>query len=117
MNLRPEEISKIIKRQIKNYEVKTEQKEIGTVFLVGDGIAKANGLDNCMSNELLEFDTSDYCIALNLKVGFYIATPVFLWVSMCYLMRKDYVKNILWTALCMAFILVVFRFIFSVMLP
>ena len=67
MNLRPEEISKIIKRQIKNYEVKTEQKEIGTVFLVGDGIAKANGLDNCMSNELLEFDTGDYGIALNLE--------------------------------------------------
>ena len=58
-----------------------------------------------------------YCVALNLKVGFYIATPVFLWVSMCYLMRKDYVKNLLWTALSTAFILVVFRFIFSVMLP
>ena len=58
-----------------------------------------------------------YCVALNLKVGFYIATPVFLWISMCYLMRKDYVKNLLWTALCMAFIIVVFRFIFSVMLP
>ena len=58
-----------------------------------------------------------YCIALNFGLGFYIATPVFLWVSMCYLMRKDYVKNILWTALCMAFIVIVFRFIFSVMLP
>ena len=58
-----------------------------------------------------------YCIALNFGLGFYIATPVFLWVSMCYLMRKDYVKNVLWTALCMGFIVVVFRFIFSVMLP
>ena len=67
MNLRPEEISKIIKKQIKEYETKTEQKEIGTVFLVGDGIAKANGLDNCMSNELLEFDTGDFGIALNLE--------------------------------------------------
>jgi len=58
-----------------------------------------------------------YCVALNFGLGFYIATPVFLWVSMCYLMRKDYVKNLLWTALCMAFIVVVFRFIFSVVLP
>lgn len=58
-----------------------------------------------------------YCFALNFGLGFYIATPVFLWVSMCYLMRKDYVKNLLWTALCMAFIIIVFRFIFSVVLP
>lgn len=58
-----------------------------------------------------------YCVALNFGLGFYIATPVFLWVSMCYLMRKDYVKNLLWTALCMAFIVIVFRFIFSVVLP
>ncbi|MBO4353633.1 MAG: F0F1 ATP synthase subunit alpha [Clostridia bacterium] len=56
MDLRPEEISSIIKSQIKNYENKTEQSEVGTVILVGDGIAKAHGLDNCMANELLEFD-------------------------------------------------------------
>ena len=53
MDLRPEEISSIIKSQIKNYENKTEQSEVGTVILVGDGIAKAHGLDNCMANELL----------------------------------------------------------------
>ncbi len=58
-----------------------------------------------------------YCVALNFGLGFYIATPLFLWISMCYLMRKDYAKNLLWTALCMAFIVVVFRFIFSVVLP
>lgn len=58
-----------------------------------------------------------YCIGLNFGLGFYIMTPLFLWISMCYLMRKDYVKNLLWTALCMAFIIVVFRFIFSVVLP
>ena len=58
-----------------------------------------------------------YCVALNFGLGVYIATPLFLWISMCYLMRKDYVKNLLWTALCMAFILIVFRFIFSVVLP
>ncbi|MCD8123784.1 MAG: tripartite tricarboxylate transporter TctB family protein [Lachnospiraceae bacterium] len=58
-----------------------------------------------------------YCVALYMGLGFYIATPIFLWGGMSYLMAKDYVKNILWTALCMAFILVVFRLIFSVVLP
>ena len=67
MNLRPEEISSIIKNQIKNYESKIEQAEVGTVILVGDGIAKAHGLDNCMANELLEFEGGDFGMALNLE--------------------------------------------------
>ena len=67
MNLRPEEISSIIKNQRKNYETKIEQAEVGTVILVGDGIAKAHGLDNCMANELLEFDGGDFGMALNLE--------------------------------------------------
>lgn len=67
MSLRPEEISSIIKNQIKNYENKVEQKETGTVILVGDGIAKAHGLENCMANELLEFEDGQYGMALNLE--------------------------------------------------
>lgn len=67
MNLRPEEISSIIKNQIKNYETKIEQAEVGTVILVGDGIAKAHGLENCMANELLAFDGGDFGMALNLE--------------------------------------------------
>ena len=67
MALRPEEISNIIKNQIKNYENKVEQKETGTVILVGDGIAKAHGLENCMANELLEFEDGQYGMALNLE--------------------------------------------------
>lgn len=58
-----------------------------------------------------------YCVALFLEVGFMIATPIFLWVGMCYLSRKNYVKNIIWTALCMLFIYLVFRVLFSVVLP
>lgn|GEM_PF-388086 len=58
-----------------------------------------------------------YCVSLLLNASFYIVTPLFLWGSMCYLMRKDYVKNILWTALCMAFIFLVFRMLFGVILP
>lgn len=58
-----------------------------------------------------------YCAALVLNVSFYIATPIFLYFSMCYLTRKDYVKNILWTAIVMAFIIVVFRLLFSVVFP
>ena len=55
MELRPEEISKIIRSQIENYENKMETSETGVVILVGDGIAKASGLDNCMAGELVEF--------------------------------------------------------------
>lgn len=58
-----------------------------------------------------------YCVALLFNIGFYIVTPVFLWLSMCYLMRKHFVKNILWTALSLLFIFVVFSFAFKVVLP
>lgn len=58
-----------------------------------------------------------YCVLLLVGVSFYIATPLFLYGCMCYLMRKDYVKNILWTAIVMAFIVLVFRMLFSVIFP
>ncbi len=67
MELRPEEITKIIRSQIKNYEAALEQSETGTVLLVGDGIARANGLDNCMANELVEFSNGEFGMALNLE--------------------------------------------------
>ena len=67
MELRPEEISKIIKAQIKNYENKIEQSETGTVILVGDGIARAAGLQNCMVNELVQFSNGAYGMAQNLE--------------------------------------------------
>lgn len=58
-----------------------------------------------------------YCIGLFVNTGFFIATPIFLWVGMCYLMRKNYLKNMIWTGLSMAFILLVFTYIFKVVLP
>ena len=67
MQLKSEEISKIIKDKIKNYSNKTEQKETGYVIEVGDGIAKVSGLDNCMSNELVEFESGETAMALNLE--------------------------------------------------
>ena len=67
MQLRPEDISKIIKSQIKNYETKIESAETGTVILVGDGIARAYGLEKCMANELVEFANGEYGMALNLE--------------------------------------------------
>ncbi|MEG2036719.1 MAG: F0F1 ATP synthase subunit alpha [Ruthenibacterium sp.] len=67
MQLKPEDISKIIKAQIKHYENKVETAETGTVILVGDGIARAHGLDNCMANELVEFSNGEYGMALNLE--------------------------------------------------
>ena len=67
MELRPEEISSIIKQQIKNYENKTDEAEVGTVIMVGDGIAKAFGLDNCMANELVTFEGGEIGMAMNLE--------------------------------------------------
>ena len=67
MQLRPEEISKIIKDQIKHYDNKIVQSDVGTVLLVGDGIARVSGLENCMANELVRFSTGAYGMALNLE--------------------------------------------------
>ena len=67
MNLRIDDISKIIKDQIKNYAYQTQQDEIGYVIQVGDGIAKVHGLDKCKSNELLRFENGSFGMALNLE--------------------------------------------------
>ena len=67
MELRPEEITKIIRSQIKNYENKMEVSETGVVILVGDGIAKASGLDKCMAGELVEFPDGSFGMAQNLE--------------------------------------------------
>ncbi|MBO6020023.1 MAG: F0F1 ATP synthase subunit alpha [Clostridia bacterium] len=67
MKLRPEEISSIIKEQIKTYDSRIRQAEVGTVILVGDGIAKVHGLENCMANELLAFEGGETGMALNLE--------------------------------------------------
>ena len=67
MELKPEEITKIIRSQIKNYENKIEVSETGVVILVGDGIAKASGLEKCMAGELVEFPDGSYGMAQNLE--------------------------------------------------
>lgn len=67
MSTRPEEISHIIKEQIKNYTAKMEMKETGTVILVGDGIARVYGLRECMASELLEFEDGSFGMAQNLE--------------------------------------------------
>ena len=67
MELRPEEITKIIRSQIKNYEKKLESSETGVVILVGDGISKVSGLDKCMAGELVEFPNGAYGMAQNLE--------------------------------------------------
>ncbi len=67
MELRPEEITKIIRAQIKNYEAKLETSETGIVILVGDGIARVSGLDKCMAGELIEFPNGSYGMAQNLE--------------------------------------------------
>lgn len=67
MSSRPEEISNIIKEQIKNYKSRIEMRETGTVILVGDGIARVYGLRECMASELLEFEDGSYGLAQNLE--------------------------------------------------
>ncbi|MBQ8174059.1 MAG: F0F1 ATP synthase subunit alpha [Clostridia bacterium] len=67
MNVRPDEISNIIKEQIKSYRSRIEMTETGSVILVGDGIARVYGLRGCMANELLEFEDGSFGMAQNLE--------------------------------------------------
>ncbi|MBQ7330914.1 MAG: F0F1 ATP synthase subunit alpha [Oscillospiraceae bacterium] len=67
MELKSEEIVKIIRAQIKNYEHRLEASETGVVILVGDGIAKASGLNQCMAGELVEFPNGSFGMAQNLE--------------------------------------------------
>ncbi len=67
MNLRPEEISSVIKSQINNYKTRLEVSEVGTVITVGDGIARVHGLEKAMAGELLEFTGGVYGMVLNLE--------------------------------------------------
>src|SRR5665647_1145508 len=67
MSLRPEEISSLIKEQIKRYDAKLDTVDVGTVIQVGDGIARIHGLENCMYGELLDFGNDIFGMALNLE--------------------------------------------------
>ena len=67
MQLKPEEISKVIRSQIKYYENAIQQNETGTILMVGDGIARASGLVNCMAGELLEFEDGNFGMGQNLE--------------------------------------------------
>jgi F-type H+/Na+-transporting ATPase subunit alpha len=67
MTVRPDEVASIIKREIEGYEEKLKMESVGNVLQVGDGVARIYGLDDCMSNELIEFPGGVYGIALNLE--------------------------------------------------
>ncbi|MBQ6949873.1 MAG: F0F1 ATP synthase subunit alpha [Clostridia bacterium] len=67
MQIKPEEVSKLIKEQIKNYENRITQNDTGTIITVGDGIARVSGLEKCMANELVRFSNGEYGMALNLE--------------------------------------------------
>lgn len=69
MSQKTDEISSILKEQIKSYKDRVEMAETGTVILVGDGIARVYGLRNCMANELLEFDDGSFGMAQNLETN------------------------------------------------
>ena len=70
MKLRPDEITGLIKQQIKDYRSKLELDDVGMVCTVGDGISRVHGLDKCMSGELLEFSNGTYGMAMNLEQDF-----------------------------------------------
>ena len=67
MSLNPEEISKLIKQQIKRYDEELEIDETGTIITVGDGISLIHGLQNAMAGELLEFPGDIYGMVMNLE--------------------------------------------------
>lgn len=67
MSIKAEEISSLIKQQLENYDDKLDINEVGVVTYIGDGIARAHGLNNVLANELLEFDNGSYGIAQNLE--------------------------------------------------
>ena len=67
MQFKPEEISRVIRSQIKYYDNAIQQSETGTILMVGDGIARASGLTNCMAGELLEFEDGTFGMAQNLE--------------------------------------------------
>ena len=67
MNIRPEEISAILKQQIENYQTDVTVSNVGSVIYVGDGIARVYGLDKAMAGELLEFPGETYGLVLNLE--------------------------------------------------
>jgi F-type H+-transporting ATPase subunit alpha len=67
MNIRPGEITSILKKEIERYEKKIDTVDSGTIIQIGDGIARVYGLDNCMAGELLEFPNEVYGMALNLE--------------------------------------------------
>lgn len=67
MNIKPEEITSIIKKQIEGYDNKVESVDSGTIIQVGDGVARVYGLENCMSGELLEFPNEVYGMVMNLE--------------------------------------------------
>jgi len=78
LSIRPEEISALIRRQIEEFEADLQVYDVGTVIQVGDGIARAHGLENCMAGELLEFSNGVMGMALNLEennVGIVILGP------------------------------------------
>ena len=67
MPIRPEEITRIIKQQIEDYEARSDMAEVGEVIMVGDGIARVHGLENCLASELVEFPNDVYGMAMNLE--------------------------------------------------
>lgn len=69
MSIKAEEISALIKQQLANYKDELTVDEVGTVTYVGDGVARANGLDNALSGELLQFEDGTYGMAQNLEAN------------------------------------------------
>lgn len=67
MNIKPEEITRIIKQQIEGYHDRADMSEVGEVIMVGDGIARVYGLENCLASELIEFPNGVYGMAMNLE--------------------------------------------------
>ena len=68
MQIRPEEITSIIKKRIEEYSAEVETDEVGTVIMVGDGIARVHGLDSVQASELVEFPATSYAVAVTVRL-------------------------------------------------
>lgn len=69
MNIRPEEISSVIRQEIEEFKIKADVEEVGTVIQTGDGVARVYGLNNCLYSELIEFPNGVFGMAMNLEEG------------------------------------------------
>lgn len=91
MSIKAEEISSLIKQQLEHYDDKLDINEVGVVTYVGDGIARAHGLNDVLAGELLKFDNGSYGIAQNLESN---DVGIIIWVNLTTFVKVTVFKEL-----------------------